>query len=95
MVIYAVHSNNAEVIQFLEEKKVKIDLRTFSEAIKYHNSIVDYIYENYFSDNESNISNLDDESVLSIYLAANYQYFHHKSMAIKSFTACVDPITRT
>ena len=36
MVIYAVHSNNLKVIQFLEEKQIKIDDRTFSEAITCH-----------------------------------------------------------
>ena len=54
--LYAVHSNDAEIIQFLEDKNIKMDDKTFSEAIKcHHNDIAYYIYNNYL-DNSSNIT---------------------------------------
>lgn len=34
--LYAVNSDNPEVIAFLEEKNIKMDDRTFSESIKSH-----------------------------------------------------------
>ena len=65
--LYAVHSNNSEVIYFLEEKNIDIDDRTFSEAIKcHHNDIAYYIYDNYW-DNSSIITELSDCDLSAIY----------------------------
>lgn len=58
---YAVHSNNAELIHILEEKKVEIDKikyeNIFIESVKsHHNDIANYILNNYIrNDDDTNI----------------------------------------
>lgn len=48
--LYTVHFDNPEIIQFLEYNQIKIDKRTFSEAIKcHHHNINHYIYDNYLT----------------------------------------------
>lgn len=42
--LYTIHFDNPEIIQFFEDKQIKIDERTFSEVIKcHHNNIAHYI----------------------------------------------------
>ena len=48
--LFALHSNNAEIIHILEENKIKLesDKKCLIEAIKcHHNNIVNYIKDNY------------------------------------------------
>ena len=72
--LYAVHSNNSEAIQFLLDKKIKLDDRAFSEAIKcYHNDVAYYI-----RDNLMNVSDLNDENNSIIYLSSNYEFFSNE-----------------
>ena len=73
--LYAVHSNNSEMIQILELKHIKMDDRTFSEAVKcHHNEISNYILQNLLSSSGS-INDLDENAILSIYSSDNYEFF--------------------
>lgn len=56
--IYAVHSDNPELIHFLEEKKNVLDETLFEkvyiESIKCHNNdVANYIKNNYLNDNKN------------------------------------------
>lgn len=54
--IYAVHTNNAEIIRFLEENKV-------SHSIKcHHNSISNYIKDNFYEQNQEDDDNYFNDS---------------------------------
>ena len=50
--IYAIHSNNAEIISILESNNIELNqVDCFNEAIKcHHNNIAYYFKENYLSD---------------------------------------------
>ena len=73
--IYAIHSKNAELIHFLEEKQVepenyKIILK---EAIKcHHNDIANYIIDNYFKKDMNHLIN----SFSSIITSSQNYYFY-------------------
>ena len=80
------HSNNPEVIHFLEDKNIEFDDKTFSKAIKcHHNEIAHYIFNNYF-DSSTKISDLDEDVILTIFSSANYDFFHQKLMEITFFS---------
>lgn len=57
--IYAVHSNNAEIIRFLEENKVRHSFdKVLIESIKcHHNSISNYIKDNFYEKNQEDNDN--------------------------------------
>ncbi|KAK8837292.1 hypothetical protein M9Y10_036722 [Tritrichomonas musculus] len=81
--LYAIHSNNAELIHLLEQNKVdpSPDLdkqkyeRIFIESIKcHHNEIAEYIKANYLDDQNENEEK--NEDILSTILQShNYSYF--------------------
>ena len=53
--LYAVHSNNPELIHLLEDSKIEPDsyLQVYNEAIRcHHNSVANYINKNYLGQNE-------------------------------------------
>lgn len=55
--LYAIHSNNAELIHLIEGEKVRkmVDLRYLKEAIKcHHNDIANYIQTNCLEDEKIN-----------------------------------------
>ena len=56
--LYAIHGNNPEIINFLEDKKIELNYECLKESIKCHHiDITDYILNNYFH-NDQNISSL-------------------------------------
>ena len=59
--IYAIHSQNEELIHLLEEKNVQPKFKSFEkcleEAIKcHHNNVANYIQNNYFQDDKNSFS---------------------------------------
>ena len=76
--IYAIHSNNPELIHILEENNINppdVDyVKCFIESIKcHHNNIGNYILENYL--NSMNENQYSDIVIKSIFRFHNYSYF--------------------
>ena len=64
--IYGIHSDNAEIIQLLEENKVEPPNKEYEECIKesikcHHNDITNYILSNFINEDIENIYQIDFE----------------------------------
>ena len=80
--LYAIHSNNADLIHFLEENKISpINYKDcFFESIKcHHNQIANYIQENFLNDQSSEqiflISKFNDNIYERCFRSHNYFFF--------------------
>ena len=72
--LYAIHSDNAEIINLLEENEVQMPDNSIKKLIResikcHHNDITNYLLSNYSNEN------FDDDIILHSYHYYNFLYF--------------------
>ena len=85
--IYAIHSQNTEIISILEDKKIKPDdfKKCYKEAIKCHfNDMANYIQENYLQDQEEEDG--DSISPLVYFKYHNFEFIKPEQINKSIFT---------
>lgn len=92
--IYAIHSDNAELIHILEERYCKtIDFfdECFNEAIKcHHNEIAQYIMDNYLTEEKINFyaeKDFDNNYINNVIRYHNYHFFPNNFNSCNKFIA--------
>ena len=69
--LYAIHGRNPEIIHFLEECKIKPNIKAIKESMKcFHNEITEYFLDNY-----SDTLPIDDDLFSSNVKCYNFQYY--------------------
>ena len=80
--LFAIHSNNAELIHLLEEYQVELDKRCFIESIKcHHNGIEQYIQNNHLGNGEGN-SIVNVNNYLKFY---NFEFIEKENIDKNNF----------
>ena len=80
--LFAIHSNNAELIHLLEEYQVELDKRCFIESIKcHHNGIEQYIQNNHLGNGEGN-SIVNVNNYLKFY---NFEFIEKENINKNNF----------
>ena len=77
--LYAIHSNNPELIHLLEENNIKPDDATFEECFEesikcHHNELANYFENNYLNYN-SEKENYNEKAISCIFKYSNYTFF--------------------
>ena len=94
--IYAIHSNNAELINLLEQNNIKPEDESFEECFKesikcHHNEVANYINDNFLNQqNENENINFDKNAVCYAFHYHNFDFFPNnlKNNEFIFFYAC-------
>ena len=87
--IYAIHSNNAEIIHFLEENQVEIPSENYelclNEAIKcHHNDIANYIIMNLMNEEQKNFNIQNNFNVNLFAYCFRYRNYYFFSESLEN-----------